>query len=209
MPTKTMAAALLAFISICCHIFYHYLLCLCKSSATVFIIFSTPVNFCKNSVLQMTSYIRELHKNLSTDEVLIFDSQNSHYTALLSCPRCPAQHLAQSRCTANVNWMTKWRDQFLSVMWYHLYPLKRDRFVRKLENTTTDCSHLATLVYRERSDLPVSTCQPYWGSWALQAVSMAKRREIFFFFFHASLFLNPCNFMKKCKFKKDFKKEET
>lgn len=178
MPTKTMAAALLAFISICCHIFYHYLLCLCKSSATVFIIFSTPVNFYKSSVLQMTSYIRELHKNLSTDEVLIFDSQNSHYTALLSCPRCPAQHLARSRCTANVNWMTKWRDQFLSVTWYHLYPLKRDRFVRKLENTTTDCSHLATLVYRERS-LPVSLIEdpgPF-------RPSVWPKEERFLFFF--------------------------
>lgn len=75
MPAKTIAD-LLACICIFCHIFFHNLLCLCKSSAIGFIKSSVSASLHKNSVSQMTSYIKELHKNLPTDNVLIFDSQN-------------------------------------------------------------------------------------------------------------------------------------
>lgn len=164
MPTKAIAD-LLARICIFCHIFYRNLFCLCKSSAIGFIKSSAAASLYKNSVSQMTSYIQELHKNLSTDNVLIFDSQN-RAIRLFSCPHCPAQHSAQSRRSVNVKWLSKWRDGFLFVTWYHFYLLKKDRFIRRPENRTTDCSHLVIPREREKFCLPVFTCQPYWGSLA-------------------------------------------
>lgn len=101
--------------------------------------------------------------------------------------------------------MTKWRDQFLFVTWYHLYLLKKDWFVRRQENKTTDCSQLATLVDREGPDLPVFTRQPYWRSRALGTVRTAKRREIIS---KQVSFLIPANLRSSVNSKKMLKRKK-
>lgn len=64
-----------------------------------------------NSVSRMTSQTQKLHRNLSTDNVLISESQNT--IPILLCfyvPPCPARHLAHDRCLVSVNRMTQWRE---------------------------------------------------------------------------------------------------
>lgn len=79
-----------------------------------------------NSVSQMTSQTQKLRRNLSTDNVLISESQNTVPIRLcLYVLRVRPRHLAHDRCLVSVTRMAPWVDQIHFGMWCHLHLLKK------------------------------------------------------------------------------------